>query len=427
MHFTPKPQNDFPLFMRTYYDRCRQAVPRICAIAAKWAFEDLIPGLSDFDTRFIFSGNLTAPEWNNASDAIGHVHAEMCREFPHWARNLEHLPGINLTLAEITDPRFYYPEFQQWTFYEGDPGVIESIREALLRKQWSDRDELYHLKKFALYCGPYQRGIDPPVNLGRFESKYPLHSRYMHYFTPPVQAAVSLHLRRNCQGKLEALRHARRILPNPAVIDRLFDAIQRHYELPMDYDEPRLSELECDLEAYLQDAWASLKGHVTLLDPSPADRPSDIRKKVSRLHGDPLADFLESAKFGRLLKGRLQFYAESIPHFDCEWVVQNELKRSAANFYCKPLSIYARLRFNENCSPDQTLARLRKDVLTPRECDGLSRFAEIVEQAIPPGQERIRAQQAADAFPPVLAALEKLTADLLQRTPKPQTLAYASH
>ena len=46
------------------------------------------------------------------------------KAFPRWVRNLEHLPGINLTVDEMTDPLLHYAEYPQWTFYEGDAAVI---------------------------------------------------------------------------------------------------------------------------------------------------------------------------------------------------------------------------------------------------------------------------------------------------------------
>ena len=126
------------------------------------------------------------------SVAVGDVHTRLAREAPRWARILEHLPGLNLTRNEMTSPVTYYPEFQQWTYYKGDGQVLGSIRTCLARKRWASRDEAFHLKKFSMYYGPYIRGIDPPVNLGKWENKYPLHSRFMHYFSPPVQSAVSI-------------------------------------------------------------------------------------------------------------------------------------------------------------------------------------------------------------------------------------------
>jgi len=190
MIFEPRPENIFPEFIHCYFERCRAVCPPLRAIAGKWTFEDLIPGLSDFDTRLIFLDDVTPSNWIDLSVAVGEVHTELASQRPEWARILEHLPGLNLTQSEMIDPVTYYPEFQQWSFYIGDTGFLSPIRDALADRPWGDRDEIFHLKKFSTYYGPYRRGIDPAVNLGKWENKYPLHSRYMHYFTPPVQSAV---------------------------------------------------------------------------------------------------------------------------------------------------------------------------------------------------------------------------------------------
>ncbi|HYF48627.1 MAG TPA: Gfo/Idh/MocA family oxidoreductase, partial [Planctomycetota bacterium] len=59
----PKPHNDFPEFIRTYFERCRERNPLIEANTGKWTSEDLIPGLSDFDTRFIVADSTAAQDW----------------------------------------------------------------------------------------------------------------------------------------------------------------------------------------------------------------------------------------------------------------------------------------------------------------------------------------------------------------------------
>ena len=70
MQFEPKPRNDFEDFFERYYAECRSRIPKIQAIAAKWAFEDLIPGLSDFDTRFIVADDMTFEDWCKMSAEV---------------------------------------------------------------------------------------------------------------------------------------------------------------------------------------------------------------------------------------------------------------------------------------------------------------------------------------------------------------------
>jgi hypothetical protein len=412
----PAPPNDFLDFMRAYYTRCRARVPQIRAVAAKWAFEDLIPGLSDFDTRFIVADGMTIDDWRRMSLEVGAVHTEMCREHPKWARNLEHLPGINLTIGEATDPRLFYPEFQQWTFYAGDADVIGHVEATLAAVQWSDRDESYHLRRFATFAGPYLRGIDPPVNLGPWTDEYALHSRFMHYFTPPVQSAVSLLLRRNVRGKLESLRMARELIPNGSTIDLLFDVVARHYEVPELYVQPRLSELENELERYLESAWAALRDRVTLVSPAPGDRVDAIRAKVKAVTQPPTNAFFEGAKFGRLLKGRLLFYADTIPHFDSAWLIRNEIGRIVSNFYEKPLGIYGHVRFGNSRTPDEVLSALTGQLLRAADAHGMRRFVQVASPPIEPGLERQRARDVADSYDAVLTVVETLGDDLLAQS-----------
>jgi hypothetical protein len=78
MIFQRKPSNDFQQFYETYYQRCRTRCPKIRAVAAKWTFEDLIPGLSDFDTRFVTADDMTVSDWASMSIEVGHVHTQMC-------------------------------------------------------------------------------------------------------------------------------------------------------------------------------------------------------------------------------------------------------------------------------------------------------------------------------------------------------------
>ena len=50
-------------------------------------FRDLVPGLSDFDTRFILNDHMTADDWCAMSSAVGEAHLALCEAYPAWARN----------------------------------------------------------------------------------------------------------------------------------------------------------------------------------------------------------------------------------------------------------------------------------------------------------------------------------------------------
>ena len=414
MKFEPKPENDFRLFIKTYFERSRAECPKLVAIAGKWTFEDLIPGLSDFDTRFIFADEVTVEDWIRMSAAVGRVHTSLAEEWPRWARMLEHLPGLNLTRAEMLDPRTYYPEFQQWTFYRGDRRVLAETEDYLDQRPWSRRDESFHLRKFAAFFGHYLRGIDPPVNIGRWENKYPLHSRFMHYFTPAVQSALSIVQRRGMRGKLAALREAKDVFPHAEVIDMVLEAVDRHYEIPEYYEEPRLTVIERRLESYLGDAYTWLTGYVSLVDIDPTDTPARLKEKVAAIAVDPAERFFEGAKFSRFMKGRLLFYAEDILWFDSGWLIRNELGRIVNNFYHQPLKTFALARFAEKLAPEQALDRLRGDLLPPEVCAGVLEFVEAAQSPLSPGEEKAAARRVAEVFDPVLVMLETLGAELIR-------------
>ena len=74
MKFAPKPENDFADYIHTYYRECRYHFDRIEAIAGKWMFRDLIPGMSDFDTRFIVGDGMTVDDWCRMSSVVGEAH-----------------------------------------------------------------------------------------------------------------------------------------------------------------------------------------------------------------------------------------------------------------------------------------------------------------------------------------------------------------
>ena len=410
MRFAPKPDNDFRAFYTGYFERCRQRFGKIEGLAAKWTFEDLIPGLSDFDTRLICNNAMTADDWIEMSLAVGGVHSQMTREFPQWARILEHLPGLNMTWCELADPVTYYPESNQWTFYLGDEARLEDARRKLRALEWTTRDEVFHIKKFSIYYGPYQRGIDPPINLGPFENKYPLHSRIWHYFVTPLQSALSILERRNIAGKTETLRLARERLDNAQVVGRVMEVLNAHYEASDICADPGLGRFERELEAYLRMTYRAIAPELTLFRADVDDTPNDLRAHLARVHVDPVQQFFEVIKFSRLMKGRLLFYAEEIPHFDSIPCIRIDVGRMRTNFFEKPLSIYGKMQYEDDVSPEEVAARLKGDLWSTAEYDGVMKLARLARLPESPGDYRPLARRIAESFEPFLHAVEKLSA-----------------
>jgi len=373
------------------------------AIAGKWEFEDLIPGLSDFDARLIMQDGMTPEDWARTSIQVGEVHTRLAWSQPEWARILEHPPGINLTSAELRDPDLYIPEIPLWTFYNGRSEVEDDVP----RRPWGLADEQFHLTKFSHYYGPYIRGIDPPINLGRFETKYGLHSRYMHYFTPAVQAGVSLALRTPVRGKLEALRKARQIFPRPDVIDRVLEAVQRHYETPGESAEPALSRLEDQLHLYLRGMMPELANSVQSLRLDCEDSPANLRRKVASLSVTRLGRFLNTIRFSRLLKGRLLFYSQQIPWFDSEWLIDNELRRVHDAVCLQAIPLYASFCLGHEIPATQAPETLFSEgLLSKAELDCFLQLHRLTGRTRV-GCRRDQARAVAEIYEPVQITLER--------------------
>ena len=349
MKFAPRPENDFAQYIDTYFTECRSRFDAIQAIAGKWMFRDLIPGMSDFDTRLIVRDGMSADDWCAMSTAVGEAHLYLCEKYPCWARNLEHLPGINLTWTELTSERSYYPEYQQWTYYHSDDP--RSLGDAMIRfsqRPWDIKDEYFHLKKFCLYYGRYNRTIDIPVNLGKHENKYPLHSRVMHYFSPPVMSAMCILEKRNMPGKFDAFDMAAERFPNLACWDIIREILHAGYEIPKWYAEPHLSEFEDVLEEALLEMAKALREVVTLV---PREAGLDIgrwKRHLSDVPVDPALIIFDNAKFSRLMKGRLRFYANAPRHFEAEYLIENELRRINTNFFGVPFRVFWKIRSGES-------------------------------------------------------------------------------
>jgi len=305
----PLPPNDFGEFIQTYYNECRSRMPEIEAIAGKWASEHLLPGMSDFHTRFICSNSMTADDWCQMSMRVGQIHLDLCEKYPKWARILEHLPGINLTWDELTDEVTYYSEYKQWTFYHSSkPQLPKQAREKIAHRPWDMKDDYFHLNKCLLYYEPYDRAIDPAVNLGPYENRYSLHSRLMHYFTPPLQSAVSILQQEPIRGKMQTLRLARSLFPGTNIFDDVIEIIQQYYEVPQLYEEPILSKLEGRLFDGLKLVASRLAQAITILPNARNTAPEDWKVSFKQISVDPSLAIFDKAKFARLMKGRLYFY-----------------------------------------------------------------------------------------------------------------------
>lgn len=399
--FTPKPRNFFEEFIQSYYTECVKRFPKIEAITGKWNYEDLIPGLSDFDVRFICSDDMTDEDWCEMSSTVGEVHLELCKNHPEWARVLEHLPGVNPTWQEFGDEFLYYTEYRQWTFYHCKNIEEQKVaEEKLSQRAWDIRDEYYFIKKFLTFYGPYKRGIDPPINLGPYENKYPLHSRMMHYFTPPLQAAVSIILKRVIKGKFETLRLAYNLFPDlKDVLEEIFDTIDKHYEVPRLYEEPGLSKLENSLYTALQVVKDRLKEHITLIPEEKIDNIALWKETIAEASISPLLKVYDSSRFSRLFKGRMYFYVNAPAHFDNIWLIQNELGRVGEMFYRTPYRIFWEVVNGERIdNPDLIVPKLVPSTLTKEQAEATLEFSQLASGTWKKGTEIELSKKIANIF-----------------------------
>jgi hypothetical protein len=406
--FTREPPNIFQQHIREYFDRTRAECGLTEAICGKWAFEDLIPGLSDFDARFVFSDKTGPDDWVSISKAMGRAHSALCWEYPERARILEHLAGINLTWEEMSNHLFYYSEFHQWTFYHGPETKRSIIKGYLETRDWTEDDEIFSLKKFLTYYTPYDRGIDPAINLGAFESKYPLHSRFMHYFAPPVQAAVSIMLKRMVRGKFESLRLARDLFPGRDTIDMVTAAVERHYEIPEYYEEPELSKIENTLHLYLQAVYREILPRISVIPASPPDPPSLLSGRLASVKGAILSRFFDTVKFARQIGGRLLFYAEEIPHFDSEALIQVDTNRIRRMFFEYAFRLFGQIAWGEDLSPEKSLDRCRDQFLSASEVKAVEAYAAIFSRKSEFPRIRDFSRAVAEVTFPFQVVLEKL-------------------
>ncbi len=407
--FPPAPPNDFYFFIKTYYEMCRSRFSKIDAIAGKWEFEDLIPGLSDFDSRFICNNDMSSQDWCDMSMAVGSVHLELCKKFPQWIRILEHLPGINITWQEMTDEFTYYPEYMQWSFYHtSDEKRMNQATEKLGLRKWDKKDEYFHLKKFLTYYGPYDRNIDIPINLGAYAVKYPLHSRIMHYFNPPVQSAISLINRTAVRGKKEAFRLADEKYPHCRIFRDLLELVEKHYEEPQLYEQSALFFLEGRMFGILETLGEEISENLTLFQDAGKRTVPEWKEILREINQDASISIFENTKFSRLMKGRLFFYVNAPDYFDSIALIRNELNRIGKNFFIEPFSIFWKLKTGEKIHDPSIILKDLSHFLTQDEIDCALQFSELTDLDYR-GKEKEIAKSIIEIYDGFYSALHRIT------------------
>ena len=299
--------------------------PHVVALVAKWDSADLVPGLSDMDFRVVCDDRTTVEDWVEIDRIAGRLHLEMVRANPQWNRINEHTAGLALTVSEALDGDGGNPERALWSLWWGSEEWFHRLKAEGMARDFNATDERYHLSKFLSYYSPYIHGIDPPINLGRFEPKYPLHSRCWHYFAPPVLSAAAILARKNFAGKRAGLSWLR---DNGYVVEQVeavFQQLDAHYETPEQTDAARLRAFEDLLFAGFKELYPLVVESVEYLDIDRSLQPAELRQQLASLAGDPLAALTEGVRYARIRAGRYYFLANAPDHFDARRLIYYEL------------------------------------------------------------------------------------------------------
>jgi hypothetical protein len=350
-------RRDFGDVATTIGEGLSAANPHVVALAAKWDKADLAPGLSDLDFRVICDDDTTADDWIEIDRFTGRLHLEMVRANPRWNRINEHTAGGGMTIAETLAGRVCGAEYAHWSLWWGRDHWIDRLKARVAARGFVAADEHYHLSRFLHYYSPYIHGIDPPINLGRFESKYPLHSRCWHYFAPPMLSAAALLARRHFSGKRAALHWLRQNGLAVQQVEAVLQQIDAHYETPELLDAGRLAQFEDLLFSAFEQLLPLVVESIRCLEIPRSAAPAGLKKQLASIALDPLSLLLENVRYARIRAGRYYFLSNAPKHFDAARLIYHELPWIKK--FCGPVFTCLRNHLGDpTLTPEQCFRRL---------------------------------------------------------------------
>lgn len=396
--------------------RWSEVLPFFAVAVAKWRYEDLVPGLSDLDPR-VLCHDIGPDEWLELDRFTAEIQLEILGKHPEWSRKLEHTPGVCMTLDEAFDPLLYQPEMRQWSYYYSDRGAYHQIKAYLRQRPWDERDERFHLARWLMFWGPYDRGIDPPVNVSSaVEPKYALHSRAMHYFVPALQAALSIVDREAVGGKRETLYRWLSRYPNEPTLNEVSHMLEVHYEVPALYDQDALCAFEERCFGFLRKIAPLVLEAVMVVSRPKKVTTDDLKARYQAQPPDPLQTMFTGVKYARIRTGRWHIYLYAPPYFATDWLLGNEIRQVRAYFTRPFFSSLAYLRWDgARLSIEEIIARLRREMLSAEEADVVLRMFELAHCETGHNSARDRVEKAMPLFPTYYRILERLSADALAR------------
>jgi hypothetical protein len=405
----------FGEFRQCLAEETVRAFPQFVSLWGKWNPEDLIPFLSDFDSRLVCRAPMRPEDWVELDRVSGEIHLAMLKAHPDWARILEHTPGVCATEEEMLDDRTFHPETQQWSAYSDCGEFCRRLQGFYEGGVWGNRHEVYFLRRFLYYYGPYQHGIDPPINLGAYEYKYALHSRLWHYFVPALQAALALVNRRAIRGKFETLHGWLQHFPSHPILLRALEIVGNHYESAELTDASALARLEADLFAFLQKVMRMVRERVTLIEMSDSMDSGAYKELVAGICPVPLMTIYDGVRFSRIRKGRYYFYLNSPAFFDAGRLIASETKWLKGYFTAPIFKAYAQLRWSQPAlTLGEILHELRHGLIDARDEQLIRRVFSLSLDGHG-GHERDIIAQIAEVYAEYHLILERILADGLAR------------
>ena len=124
---------------------------------------------------------------------------------------------------------------------------------------------------------------------------------------------------------------------------------------------------------------------------------------------NPAMLIFDGAKFSRLMKGRLRFYANVPPHFDSIWCIENELRRLRSNFFEIPFGVFWKVTTGQQTeNPIEIVPRLAPELLTSDEVRCVQEFVRLLPGDWQDGEQKNIATALASIFDGFYSALNKI-------------------
>ena len=235
----------------------------------------------------------------------------------------------------------------------------------------------------------------------------------MHYFVPPMQAAICVIQKRVIRGKMESVLEAKKLFPELLIFDELIDVVEKHYETPKLYKEPEISHLEEQLYNALTVIYKKLSENITVVDDAKNKQSFQWKQELSKSDQPSYLTVFDNTKWARQMRGRLHFYANAPDHFDSQWCIENELKRINNMFFVVPYSAFWQVKTGERPTDLLEVVKyLRGNLLSGKQADATIRYHELTSQKYQPCDYKKAALEIVEVYEDFYRGLYNLLQEL---------------